>query len=1018
MIRRVSRWFFFIALSVSVTCAFAAEQAGGIRGMIYDKDFEAPLAAGQVTIAETQETVTATEEGNYVFGEVPPGTYTLIFSKDGYTQQIKADVVVAPGQMTEVDAWLSGEFTEMEEFVVQDVQIGTGTEAQLLELRMESPALLDSVSSELMSQAGASDAASALKLVSGATVSEGKYATIRGLPDRYVNSQMNSVRLPSADFDKRAVQLDQFPSAVIESIQVSKTFTPDQQGDASGGAVNLVLKGIPAQRVLNFSGQYSWNTNVRSAGDDFLTYKNGGVNFWGMDDGGRDIQPINQDWQGAIGPSATNAPIDYKWSFALGDRWEFDDFTIGVFGSFYYERDSSYYNNGVKNDLEVTGDELDSGAPYRMTPVYTSEGGSPGNDDDGNWLTSLYDITQSKQQVQWGGMGVLGLETENNKFSMMYMYTRDATDTVTLAENTRGKEALATYWPEYYSDYEGINFDDPVPSSIRGASPPRRNITLNYTERTTDTLQFTGRHTLPDLNLGIQDVFTFLAPQLDWTYALSSSTLDQPDKRELPTYWMTYKLSSGTVRERYLTPSPGGDVGFVQRFWKKVSEDSTQYFTNIKLPFEQWSGDEGYLKFGYFNDKVARQYFQDSFTNVNIYIPTFYGDWEESYTDYLESLNIPMRESLIDIDYQGDQNISAWYWMADLPLNSWFNIIGGARFETTDLSIKNDPDRSLNGNIQARYYQFGWTDEGVAYTKYIAFDPAETDVNYHQKDVLPSLGFEFQPLEDVTIRGAYTQTVARQTFKELSPILQRDYVGADGFVGNPNLKMSALKNYDLRFDWTPYQGGLISMSYFYKDVKDPIEYVLVRSTSDSFTAPVNYPKGKLSGYEFEVRQQLGRFEENLEGLMLGANASIIQSEVTLSQPEILQFKNNGAPYSPTRDMTNAPAHLYNLFLTYDVGDLGTQLGLFYTVRGDTLIAGAGMKGSDWYPDVYETEYGTLNFSLSQKLGEIWNLKFQAKNLLDPEIQTVSRHPALEGGDQVESSYTKGMDFSISLSAKF
>jgi len=123
-----------------------------------------------------------------------------------------------------------------------------------------------------------------------------------------------------------------------------------------------------------------------------------------------------------------------------------------------------------------------------------------------------------------------------------------------------------------------------------------------------------------------------------------------------------------------------------------------------------------------------------------------------------------------------------------------------------------------------------------------------------------------------------------------------------------------------------------------------------------------------------------------------------------------------APMS-TRDMTNAPEHLYNFFMTYDIENYGTQLALFYTVRGDTLISGAGQSGGKFIPSVYETEYGTLNFSLSQKLGERWKLKFQAKNLLNPEIETVYRSKYI-GEDVRKTSYTKGMDFSISLSATF
>ena len=75
------------------------------------------------------------------------------------------------------------------------------------------------------------------------------------------------------------MQLDQFPTEVIDSVQVSKTFTPDQQGDASGGAVNVKLKGIPDKNVLQFKSGTEYNTQV-TGNDHFLTYKGGGVNFW------------------------------------------------------------------------------------------------------------------------------------------------------------------------------------------------------------------------------------------------------------------------------------------------------------------------------------------------------------------------------------------------------------------------------------------------------------------------------------------------------------------------------------------------------------------------------------------------------------------------------------------------------------------------------------------------------------------------------------------------------------------
>jgi hypothetical protein len=113
-------------------------------------------------------------------------------------------------------------------------------------------------------------------------------------------------------------------------------------------------------------------------------------------------------------------------------------------------------------------------------------------------------------------------------------------------------------------------------------------------------------------------------------------------------------------------------------------------------------------------------------------------------------------------------------------------------------------------------------------------------------------------------------------------------------------------------------------------------------------------------------------------------------------------------------MTGAPSYLANAYITYELSDYGTELGLFYTLQGDTLVAGAGSSPPNFVPSVYSTEYGTLNLSISQKLGEWFKLQFQAKNLTDPRIEEVYRSQYI-GADVLKTSYTKGIDLSISLS---
>ncbi len=1016
MVRVTERSLLLIAL---VTALFApnvqARQMGGIRGTVYDKDFDVPMAFVNVRIAGTDKTTTTTEEGNYVFQELAPGKYTLVFQKDGYLREVKSDVVVEPGQMVEVDVRLTGSFEEMDAFRVEGLKIGA-TEAKLLDIRAESPAFLDSISADWMKRAARGDAASALQLVSGTTVQDGKYAVVRGLPDRYVNTQMNAVRLPTADPEKRAVQLDQFPSDVIDSIRVSKTFTPDQQGDASGGAVNVVLKGIPEENMFKVGVGAGFNTHTTD-NKFFLSYDGGGVNYLGIDDGGRDIQHENegQSWDGAVGVSRKDAPFNYDFSIAAGGKHKFDSgLTVGGFTNFYYERDCSYYDDGKDFTywLPTGRDE--------MVPQH--EGGdNPATGND--FKTKLWTTERGAQELKWGWLGVVGAETKNHQLNLAYMYTRVTEDKAILAEDVTGKASLHKYWPmNFGEEFDNYDPNDPYhpgnSEDYRQAAPYLRTETLDYTERTADTLQLTGRHTLALAEFGIEDFFMFLYPEFDWTLAWSSSGMYEPDKRLFGQQWRAQYWDPGNPRRgipgemkdpvygSYM-PGDSAGLGWLQRTWKTIDEHSEQYFYNIKFPFKQWDGEEGYVKLGVFEDKVKREYDQESFSNFGDDNNSYQASWEDFWSEVWPQEDHPMwgdegPQGNIDVDYKGQQDISAWYYMADMPLSTFFNVIGGVRYENTNLNIVAEPEDLVT-----------WVPPGS--TSRVNMEPGDGDVSFQQEDMLPSLGFVFEPFKEIKIRGSWSRTIARQTFKELSPVLQRDFLGGDVFVGNPSLQMSEVENYDLRFDYTPYRGSLVSASWFHKKVKNPIEYVQ-RYADFGFTTPTNYPQGELTGFEFEVRQNIGRFWEKLQGLAVGGNATFIDSQVTLPQEDIDLLESVGAPIV-TRHMTNAPQHLYNLYLTYDWERYDTKIGLFYTVRGDTLVAGAGQKTARFIPSIYQREYGTLNLTVSKKLGEHATLSFKAKNLLNPQIQEVYRSKYI-GDDVVKTSYRKGMEFSVGLSVDF
>ena len=957
--------------------------------MVVDKDRpDSPIAGVRVTVVETGQEVRTSPEGSFLVADLRPGAYTLALSKDGFSRKFES-VVVEPGKLAQIRVALAGDYTELEPFVVQDaLNLGTGSEAALLQLRFESPALLDSISADLISRAGASDAAGALRLVSGATVQDGKFAVIRGLPDRYVSSQLNGVRLPSADNDTRAVELDQFPSAAIESIQVSKTFTPDQQGDASGGAVNVLLKGVPDEPFfLRVRGQVGYNSQVRGR-DDFLTYGGGGVNTWGKDDGRRDQQLDNLggNWDGEVGVSRDEAPDIYKWSVATGGSYEFGDgFRVGGFSSFFYDRDAEFFNNGIDDTYWVEA----PGAP--MTPRAFQ-----GSVQDGDFRTALFDVTRGVESVQFGTLSTVGIASETQSIGLTYFYTRTVEDTTTLAVDTRSKEFF----------FPGYDPNDPTtPGHEQDLAAPYLTLeTLAYNERTADSLQLAGRHEIP---VGKRSFLR--SPEFDWVVSRSKASSDTPDKRQFGSIWTPDRPVGGIVipaTHRVFKPAANFTLGNLQRIWERISEESEQYSLNLKVPFEQWTADEGYLKFGLFRDEVTRRFDQDTFSNFND--NSFYeGSFDDPWSRRFRFEQHPITESNFDVDYDGEQQIKAWYVMADIPLWSELKLVGGVRYEDTGISVINNPESEA----------FWFPPGSLAQTQ---LNPGDADVDYGEDALLPALALEYRPFTEWTLRAAYSETIARQTFKELTPILQQEFLGGPIFIGNPELRQSKLKNYDLRVDYTPFEGSLFSVSWFQKDVTDAIE-VVQRIAAFNFDTAVNYPEGELQGFEFEARQELGDLWEPLAGLSLGGNATLIDSEVTLPEEDRvrLELPNIQAPM-PTRDMTNAPEYLYNLYLSYDApwgeGNWGSQLTVFYSVQGDTLIAGAGEADGNFVPNVYAEEFGTLNVSVDQALGEWFRLRFQAKNLTNPDINTVYRSPYI-GPDVLKTSFTRGIDYSLSLGAE-
>ncbi len=239
------------------------------------------------TRATQTYTVITEPDGTYRL-VAPPGRYTLRAYNDGHREARIPGVRIRPGEFTSLTLRL----TPLDEgdVHVEEVEVfyraDTSTRAAQDQLRRQSSGIGEGVGSEQMSQQGASDAGSAASRVAGVSM-QGSQLIVRGLGGRYNRVLLNGVAVPSTDPDVPGVDLDLFPTSVIDSLNLSKAFLPNLPGDFSGGLLNIHTVTFPQEFTLKTGTTLGFNSlsTFRSR----LNYEGGSLDALGFDDGTRAI---------------------------------------------------------------------------------------------------------------------------------------------------------------------------------------------------------------------------------------------------------------------------------------------------------------------------------------------------------------------------------------------------------------------------------------------------------------------------------------------------------------------------------------------------------------------------------------------------------------------------------------------------------------------------------------------------------------------------------------------------------
>jgi outer membrane receptor protein involved in Fe transport len=614
---------------------------GILAGVVTERDGKTPVSGVRVYVRGSDIEATSGADGSFRL-ELPSGTWSISAIRAGYAT-VNEDVEVAPDETRTIALAIEKTGLVLADMNVRAPRITGGT-ASVLDERREASAVTDVIGSDQMSKSGDPDAAAALRRVTGLTVIDGKYVYVRGLGDRYSATLLNGSMLPSPEPEKRVVPLDLFPTSLIETVTIQKTFSPDKPAEFGGGVVDVKTRSIPEDPVFSISlagqvvtgvtntdrltgpiGPTDWlgfgsdfralPPDVQEASDD-KPLKAGGI-FSKDGYTAEELEGYGESIENRWGRFAKTLPPGFGGSLQGGRRWTIGNLQFGALlgGVFNNTWD---VDEGTRTVLS-TGD-----AGLRPSRITSFEG--------------------AINKVRLGGALSLGVAWDDRV---------ELTSTTLINRSSTG------------SGYQ-YDVDDPT-----GASDKREFLTQwEETELRFEQLA---------LHVDLTHV------QLDARAAFALATLDQPDRRS----WTYLQTDSGDVLAQ---TGSWNDIRYT------ALEDRTRDLAaDLTVPIPKL-GHDTKLKLG--GDTIDRR--RESTTRrfgygfhgsegidltapiEDVMVPENIGEDEKDDPGYLQ-----IEENTINSDdYTARQSLDAYYGMADAAWTPRFRTLFGLRHERSRQEVE------------------------------------------------------------------------------------------------------------------------------------------------------------------------------------------------------------------------------------------------------------------------------------------------------------------------------------------
>jgi len=899
---------------------------------------------------------------------------------------------------------------ELEEVVVTGRFISSSQ--QLVNERMNDAFATDLLGADTISRLGDSTVAGALRRVPGLSVVQDKFVYIRGLGERYSQTTLNGAFIPSPDLTRNVIPLNVFPTSVVESLKVQKSYSPELSANFGGGAVDIRTKGIPDE----FTVQFEFGLGVNSENPSKVnTYRGGSDDSYGKDDGTRELSQTIIDgmttYRGEVNPES----ILRQLRGTDPNATPFDAQTINLELGSALNRDVGIRETGVDPDYKLRG--------------------SVGNKHEiGSDWTFGYNVGASyEQETRWRRTKSASFNNPDEEFGN----AEESTSSVNIAGTLNfglafgGDHEIDTttlFLRNTDDEVEIFDFFNPGAQFSQGRG--FRDYRLEYEERNMTTNQVKGTHYLGletrERLGGFARLINWLPEEtkIEWYYSESTARTDIPNRVEVITLTDTNTSTAEVEGVQAFRESGAGSFRFTD-----LDDDVEDYGWKGMMPLE-FGSNYVEVSGGYGHAQKARTYEQVEFLL----------GYSAAITP-LEAVTLPSDDLLaIDQLFSDDLLLER---PADNPLtgvDESLEYVNGVIFDSTGGSDRSYIAATMTDAAWGKV-DWTWNDTwriavGARWEDYrqasVAWNPfgfslgspqVDIDVDnpdqiaFKEDEIYPSAGITYIGdlwAETFQLRLGYSETAVRPDLREITAASYVDPITGYLTRGNPGVTPAEVENIDLRAEWFFSNGDNLTITLFQKDITNPIEFLETAGSDTTIGREIqNLDSAEVSGIEIEALKELAFLGGVFDTLFVQGNFTFQDTELEPGSsfaPILSCVDTSGTTPKNSCQLSGASDYVANVMIGFDSRDSKHTASLIFNVFGERLFA-FGRFG----PDAVEQPFESLDFTYFWYPTDRVTVKAKAQNILGSSIEIEQKEP---GRTVTRFEEEPGSSYSLAVSWQF